>query len=108
MCKSIKYEPGRGLLLGQLYYSSTKINGAAIYSLINNDVAIEYPDGTTRLMKSDWHDGESFNEPTDEAIEAIALEALAEGLQKSDQLAMQYGRNIPLQFFLIDPFLKSE
>lgn len=110
MRKSISlYKPDvRELITWELYHTSQKIGDKTFYNLVDGNVGIRCDDGTCRWIKSNWFDDEQFEEPTDEAIEAIALEALAEGLQKSNPLAMIYARNIPVQFFLIDPFFKTE
>ena len=64
------------LLIGKLFTDSIHINGTTYYNMTNCDVGIAYHDGTSRFIKRDWFDDHNFEEPSDDAIEEIALNAL--------------------------------
>lgn len=66
---------------GLLYYNKIKIEGTTIYNLTNGNVAVLYEDHSYRFIKNDWFDDEQFEEPTDDAIEQIVLEALEDALK---------------------------
>jgi hypothetical protein len=64
--------------VGLLYWTKMVIGGTTIYHLCNGDVAIEYEDRTKRMIHPDFSD-ETFENPSDESIEDIVIDALETG-----------------------------